>query len=113
MTVFSNFSFLSTSKSTTNNLTTMKAIALMVFLLLFLSSTLAHAEHLASTAIAIEQQDCHICNQGIDTPPKLLQVHANITTRYNLVTQAIFTTDFSLSNFVKPPLRAPPLFINY
>lgn len=90
----------------------MNAIALMVFLLLFLVSTLAHAEHLVSQATAIEQQDCHICNQGIDTPPKLLQVHANINTRYNLVTQAISTTDFSLSNFVKPRLRAPPLFIN-
>ena len=108
MTVFSNFSFSPTSKSTTNNLTTMKAIALMVFLLLFLSSTLAHADHLASKAIAIEQQDCHLCNQGIDNPAKSPKVHAIINTRYNLVIQAIVTTDFSLSNFVKPLLRAPP-----
>lgn len=107
MTLFPNFSFLQTSKSTTNNLTTMKAIALMVFLLLFLISTLAHADHLVSQATSIEQQDCHICNQGIDTPPELPQVHA-IITRYNLVTQAIATADFSLSNFVKPPSRAPP-----
>lgn len=108
MTLFSNFSFLPISKSTTNNLTTMKAIALMVFLLLFLISTLAHAEHLVSQVTAIEQQDCHICNQGIDTPTELTQVQATIVTRYNLVNQVIYTADFSLSNFVKPPLRAPP-----
>jgi len=108
MTLFSNFSFLQTSKSTTNNLTTMKAIALMVFLLLFLVSTLAHADHLASQVTAIDQQDCHICNQGIDTPPELPQVYAIIVTRYNLVTEAIATTDFSLNYFVKPPSRAPP-----
>jgi hypothetical protein len=108
MTVFSNFSFLITSKSTTNNLTTMKAIALMVFLLLFFISTLVHADHLAAEAIAIEQQDCHICNQGIDTPAELPQIDVVVVTRYNLVTQAISTTDFSLNSFVQPPLRAPP-----
>jgi len=108
MTLLSNFSFLQTSKSTTNNLTTMKAIALMVFLLLFLISTLAHADHLVAQATAIEQQDCHICNQGIDTPPELPKVQAIAVSRYNLVISKIATAEFVLSNFVKPPSRAPP-----
>lgn len=104
-----NFSFLQTSKSKTNNLTTMKAVALMVFLLLFLASLLAHADHLVTQNTVTEQQDCQLCNQGIDTPPIFPQVIATFVTRYNNFTTKIFTVEFTLSQFVQPLLRAPPL----
>lgn len=86
----------------------MKASSLMVFLLLFLTSVLAHAEHLALQETAVEQQDCHICNQGIDTPPELPQIQAISVSRYNLVTWKAVTTKFTLSYYVIPPSRAPP-----
>jgi len=86
----------------------MKAIALMVFLLLFLISVLAHAEHLVQQNTTIEQQDCHICSQGIDTPPKLLQRKTTNFTLYNLVVLKEKVIQTTLSYFVQPPSRAPP-----
>lgn len=86
----------------------MKAIALMVFVLLFLTSALAHADHLVAQAITVEQQDCHICNQGIDTPPELTQVQAIVVSGYKHVISKATTAEFTFSYFVQPPLRAPP-----
>jgi len=86
----------------------MKAIALMVFVLLFLTSTLAHADHLVDQRAAVEQQDCQLCIQGIDTPPGLPQVQEFVVTRYNLYTSHVNTADFVLNQFVQPRLRAPP-----
>ncbi len=86
----------------------MKAIALMVFVLLFLTSALAHADHLAGQAIMVEQQDCHICNQGLDTPPELTQIQAIVITGYKVLISKKTTTKFAFSYFFQPPLRAPP-----
>ncbi len=101
-------SFLKTSKDPLNNLTTMKAIALMVFLLLFLTSVLAHADHLVFQETTVEQQDCHICNQGIDTPPELPKIQAIAVNRYTLITSQLTTTKFTVNYFVLPPSRGPP-----
>ncbi|MFT7005830.1 MAG: hypothetical protein ACJAXJ_000331 [Colwellia sp.] len=109
MTLFANVSLLKTSKNTTTNLTTMKAIALMVFVLIFLTSVLAHADHLADQGTAAEQQDCHICNQGIHTPPELPKIQAIVVTRYNLFTAKVTAAEFTSSQFIQPLLRAPPL----
>ncbi|PHR83522.1 MAG: hypothetical protein COA59_11925 [Colwellia sp.] len=90
----------------------MKAIALMVFVLLFLTSVLAHADHLIDQSTAIEQQDCQLCNQGIDTPPDLPQVKASIVTHGVFFTITVTTAEFSFSQFVQPLLRAPPFSSN-
>lgn len=86
----------------------MKATALMVFVLLFLTSVIAHADHLVVQEITIEQQDCQLCNQGIDSPSALSQVKAAVVSRYSLFTAKVTITEFMLSQFVQPPLRAPP-----
>jgi hypothetical protein len=96
------------SKNTTNNVTTMNAIALMVFVLLFLTSVLAHADHLVTQKTTAEQQGCQLCNQGIDTPPELPQVQVPVDTRYSFFTAKITTVEFTLTQFVQPLLRAPP-----
>jgi len=108
MTLPTSFSFLKTSKDAQNNLTTMKAVALMVFLLLFLTSVLAHADHLVIQETTVEQQDCHICNQGIDTPPELPPIQALAVSRHTQVISQLTTTKFTLNNFVQPPSRGPP-----
>lgn len=87
----------------------MKASALVVFLLLFLTSVIAHAEHLVFQEISAEQQDCHLCNQGIDTPPELPQVQATSVTRFDFVTSQKLTQKLLLNDFVQPPSRAPPV----
>ncbi|MBL4821962.1 MAG: hypothetical protein JKX90_00355 [Colwellia sp.] len=86
----------------------MKAIALMVFLLLLLTSILAHADHLALQQTIVGQQDCQLCNQGIDTPPALPQIKTLAVSRYNFVITKITTSPLALSYFVQPPSRAPP-----
>jgi len=96
------------SKNPTNNLKTMKAIAIMVFMLLFLTSVLAHADHLVDQKTTVEQQDCQLCNQGIDTPSDLPQIQTSVVTRYNLFTAKVTTIDFTPKQFIQPPLRAPP-----
>lgn len=87
----------------------MKATALMVFLLLFLTSVIAHAEHLVFQDTAAEQQDCQLCNQGIDTPPELPQIKALAVTCYDFVISKIITTKHTLDYFIQPPSRASPV----
>mgnify|MGYP003384579154 FL=1 len=86
----------------------MRAIALMVFVLFFLTSVVAHADHLVEQRTTVEQQSCQLCNQEIDTPFEVLQVQARIVTRYNSYAAQVTTTEFPPSQFVQPPLRAPP-----
>ena len=81
----------------------------MVFLLLFLTSVIAHAEHLAFLETTVEQQDCHICNQGIDNPPELPQVKAIAVSRFDFVTSKELTQKLLLNDFIQPPSRAPPI----
>lgn len=87
----------------------MNATALMVFLFVFLTSTLAHADHLVDQQSTLEKQACHICNQGVDTPPELPQVQASIVTRYYSLNSQLTTTEFVISGYVQPLLRAPPI----
>ena len=108
MTLSSHFCFLNRSKSTTNNIKTMNAIALMVFVLLFLTSILAHADHLTDNNTTIEQQNCQLCNQGIDTPPEESLVQAIVITRYTSFISQVIINDFLPNQFVQPLLRAPP-----
>lgn len=86
----------------------MNAIALMVFVLLFLTSVVAHADHLVDQRTTVEQQGCQLCNQGIDTPPELPKIQAIVVTRYHLFIDQITTAEFTLSQFIQPLLRAPP-----
>lgn len=89
---------------------TMSALALMVFVLLFLTSTLVHASHLTEQSSNVEQQECYICYQGIDSPPELptLKSHAIASNYFHA--QRIITPDVKWFFFVQPQLRAPPLF---
>lgn len=91
-----------------NKLTAMNAIALMVFVLLFLTSTLVHADHITE-AINVEQQECHICHQGIDTPPELPHVQAFFGASYNANIYDVVTAQFKVDDFLQPQLRAPPV----
>jgi len=91
-----------------SNVPSMKAMALMVFVLCFLTSVLTHAEHLVSPSVTVEQQDCHLCNQGIDTPPELPHVQAQANNSYSVIIFELIVAEFKRSNFVLPSLRAPP-----
>ena len=89
----------------------MRAIALMFFLLFFLTSNLVHADHLIEQATQVEQSECYICHQGLDTPPKLPQVQAPFINSYYLASCEESTVQFKRSSFVQPQLRAPPVIL--
>jgi len=89
---------------------TMNAIALMAFLLLFLTSTLAHADHLIEQSVNVEQQECYICHQGLDTPSELPTIQTPVVTSLYLSVVKVVSAGFKLNSFVQPQLRAPPRF---
>ena len=97
------------SEHSVKNITTMNATALMVFLLLFLMSTIAHAQHITEYSDNIEQQECHICHHNIDTPPEFPQIQPLATNRYIFTVNKDTVTVYKANNFVQPPLRAPPV----
>jgi hypothetical protein len=97
-------------KETTKKYVTMNALALMVFVLFFLTSTLVHADHLASHTLHVDQQECYICHQGVDTPPELPQVKSPLIVSYRNSTYETLKLEFKVNYFVKPQLRAPPIF---
>jgi len=88
----------------------MNALALMVIVLLFLTSTLVHADHLTEHSLSSEQQECYICLQGVDTSPELPQIRFHYVASYNLKLQKVTRVHGKVSHFIQPQLRAPPIF---
>lgn len=98
------------NKSSTQTITTMKAFAIVVFAVLFFTSTLVHANHSVEQSTHVEQQECHTCHQGIDTPPELPQLQQCTVASYFFTFSKTTTTAFKGNSFVQPQLRAPPSF---
>lgn len=98
-------------KAATKSKLTMNALVSMVFLL-FLTSTLVHANHLIEIdqSTHLEQQECFVCHQGIDTPPELPQIQHHAIARYYFTLFKTITAAFKANVFVQPQLRAPPSF---
>lgn len=94
----------------TKKTSTMTAFALMVFVMLFITSTLVHASHVATNDINIEQQDCYICHQGLDTPPDLSLIKHDFIASYCHIVVDVSSAQFKVNAFVQPQLRAPPVF---
>ena len=110
MTLFSQLRFFQFNRKALKQITTMNVRALMVFVLLFLASTLVHADHLTEQGTHVEQVECYLCHQGIDTPPELPSVQLASIASYFSPVQAAATIEFKRYYFVQPQLRAPPTF---
>jgi hypothetical protein len=89
---------------------TTNALALVVFLLFFLTSTLSHANHIVSDVVHAEQQECYICHQGLDTPPEFPEINQLFIANYGTKLFKIVIVQLKANNFIQPPLRAPPVF---
>ncbi len=96
------------STAISNSTKSISAYATMLFVLLFLASSLAHADHLFDVTSIAEQQECHICHQGIDAPPELSQFEFNITSIYSYISSKIAVVVVNKLYFIQPQLRAPP-----
>lgn len=110
MTLFPLIRFFHVNKKASKQITTMNVPALMVFVLLFLVSSLVHADHVTEQSTNIEQLDCYLCHQGLDTPPELPQIQLLTIVSYFLPSQAAVTIELKRHYFVQPQLRAPPVF---
>ena len=101
---------LNDANHTATKLPTMTVMTVMVFLLCFFTSAMVHAEHVAKTNSNVEQQECYLCHQGIDTPTQSPQIQFVSIVKFGLLTEN-FTLVFVKNNdFVQPLLRAPPIF---
>lgn len=84
-------------------------------LLLFCAALFVHSEHYAqveSDGLAnIELHDCHLCQQGIDSPPRSLALYPVSIAIINISNVAIINAVFISATHVYPPLRAPPTFL--
>lgn len=98
------------NKNINKKISTMNVSALVVFLLVFLLSIFAHANHVAIDTLNAEQQDCYICQQSLDTPPELPKIQSEFFASYCYSTIDLVSALFKGSDFAQPQLRAPPVF---
>jgi hypothetical protein len=84
-------------------------------LLLFCATFFAHSEHYTQVEFDglsnFELHDCHLCQQGIDSPPRALAIYPVSTGRVNVSEVDITNAVFISATHVYPPLRAPPIFL--
>lgn len=96
-----------------NKAKSINAITLLAFLLAFF----LHSQHIASDNIehgsVADYQNCHICQQGIDSPPESIQLIESTGNYFLLHTPYFFEYVNSISSYALPQLRAPPFFSNF
>lgn len=84
-------------------------------LVLFLVTFFAHSEHYAQvdfeTFSTFELHDCHLCQQGIDSPPAAIRLHPVLPVTY--YSDEVCTSSIILvtPTYLSPQLRAPPSFL--
>ena len=86
-------------------------ITLVAFLLaFFLHSQHVTNDHIEQNVI-VDYQDCHICQQGIDSPPKAIQLTTSIRSSLALIIlQFVESVNYTIA-YALPQLRAPPFFL--
>jgi hypothetical protein len=84
-------------------------------LLLFCATFFVHSEHYvqveSDVLSSFEKHDCHLCQQGIDSPPRALALNPASNGIVNISKVDIINTAFISATHVYPPLRAPPNFL--
>lgn len=84
-------------------------------LLLFCVTLFVHSEHYAQVEFDLlsnfEVHDCHLCQQGIDSPPSSIKLYPVSTSTINIGKVKISNVMLISSAYVSPQLRAPPSFL--
>ncbi|WP_019027228.1 hypothetical protein [Colwellia piezophila] len=82
-------------------------------LLLFCAAFFAHSEHYSQAELEVvstfEQHDCHLCQQGIDSPPSPIGLYLVSTSIIHLKKIRIIDIAIAATAYVSPLLRAPPI----
>jgi len=86
-------------------------------LLLFCATLFFHSEHYVDVApdtiTSFELHDCHLCQQGIDTPPNTTGLSPVLLSIANISKTCITDVLFTAPDHIYPPLRAPPRFSHH
>ncbi|KGJ91274.1 hypothetical protein [Colwellia psychrerythraea] len=84
-------------------------------LLLFCATFFAHSEHYTQVEFEVfstfEQHDCHLCQQGIDTPPNSIGLYPVSVGMANIDKVQIVDLALVSPAYISPQLRAPPSFL--
>jgi len=82
----------------------------MAFLLAFF----LHSQHISKPqseqGAVDEYQDCHICQQGVDSPPKPVRLTPVARDSFSVEIFRYIVSIDTTSAYVIPQLRAPPFF---
>jgi len=85
------------------------ALTLLVFFVTFF----AHSEHFAQAELdkysAFELHDCHLCQQGLDSPPAPIQLKPVKNIVFSNDTLLLSSVILVTVSYVYPLLRAPPV----
>jgi len=86
-------------------------------LLLFCATLFFHSEHYVEIApdiiTSFELHDCHLCQQGIDTPPNTTRLSPAPSSIAKISKPRITGVLFTAPAHIYPPLRAPPKFSHH
>jgi hypothetical protein len=89
----------------------------VITLVLFLLAFFLHSHHIINVHVEqnalIDYQDCHICQQGIDSPPAVIQFVAASSVPYVLVILPLVQKTKKITSYTLPQLRAPPFIIHF
>ncbi|WP_057832688.1 hypothetical protein [Colwellia sp. TT2012] len=84
----------------------------VITLLLFCATFFAHSEHFTQVDfdafLNIASHDCHLCQQGIDSPPSSIRLYPVVTSIARLNKIRIISVVLAALAYIIPPLRAPP-----
>ena len=84
-------------------------------LLLFCATLFVHSEHYAQVEFdafaSVEQHDCNLCQQGIDSPPSPIRLYPISSGITNFNKTRLTNLELISPDYVYPSLRAPPSFL--
>jgi len=84
-------------------------------LLVFFASFFSHSEHFTQIEFealtTFEQHDCHLCQQGVDSPPAPLELKPAKENVFCIISTNPVSVILASANYVSPQLRAPPSFL--
>jgi hypothetical protein len=81
-------------------------------LLAFLFALFVHQEHVTEKIGLIDKPDCYVCQQGCDTPPKILNCEQVKSTLFIIKPHQDIEQGVYKKSYTTPQLRAPP-FLTY
>ena len=99
------------NKSLNQKVKSISVITLLAFLLAFFH----HSQHISKPhteqSSVGDYQDCHLCQQGVDSAPKPLSLTAVVKGTFSRVNLLFITYIGIKQAFITPHLRAPPFFL--